>query len=432
MKDRQAIEWLLGQLPVLVDGGVLTPAAADALRAHYQNAGKSERPRNFAVIICAILGGTLIGAGIILLVAHNWADLGRAARTAISLLPLAIGGALSGWSMFRKPASPAFNESAGIFHTLAIGASISLVSQTYHILGDLSAFILTWSLLALPLIYLLRSVTVALCYVAAIAFWAESRVDNQEGMIGYWLLLAATMPFYLSLLRANRRSLSANWLSAVIALSAALAVGFQSKDVIESTWILLYGGYFATLYMIERRWFQTGAVVRLGHPFRVIGAMGIVVLAVLGGYEFAWHHPIRRELFTGHAAIELALNFVCVAAPVFLAFQCRRAEKDFNGFVAGFPIAAFVAMSLGNHGGVVFLMNAYGAVLAVGTIFRGFHHDRMGTLNAGLLIAAALIIARFFDSEFTLLARAMAFILVGAGFLAANWFLLRKRSSFIP
>ena len=77
-------------------------------------------------------------------------------------------------------------------------------------------------------------------------------------------------------------------------------------------------------------------------------------------------------------------------------------------------------------------MNCYAAVLAIGTIVRGFRYNRLGTLNAGMVIAAALIVARFFDSGLSFVVRGVAFILIGTGFLAANWILLKKRKEPTP
>jgi hypothetical protein len=50
-------------------------------------------------------------------------------------------------------------------------------------------------------------------------------------------------------------------------------------------------------------------------------------------------------------------------------------------------------------------------------------------VNTGLLVLSALIIARFFDSDLSFLARGVAFILLGAGFLTANVVILRRKGA---
>jgi hypothetical protein len=600
MKDHKAIEWLSDQLPGLVDSGVLTPETADALRAHYKKI-EPERTRNLAVVVCSILGATLIGAGVILLIAHNWDDLGRPMRTVISFLSLTVACLISALAIVRKPASMAINEGAGIFHVLSIGAAISLVSQTYHISGNFSDFLLIWSLLALPLVYLLRSTSVGMLYVLGITAWAGSRVGDNAGMLWYWPMLAALLPFYTRLLRQNRCSISATWLSMAIGVALPIALGAQCNNIPGRIGFLPFSGYFAVLYLIEKLWFRKHWSSRFMHPFRFIGAGGIMALSVavvlwpdhydpspsvitatyltavglscglvaaavillifcwrnktdfnvfaaiyplaalaayflylfkqdtaitivmnfyavllaigtivrgftrnrlaminagmvmavalgfhcidmpymiwlllLSGYlavlylferqRFQKNWPLRskfplraigaggitilsivmsyREFWQDHYyqnnpsitkdtyLTAIALNYGLVAAAVLLLILCRRNKTAFNVVAALFPVAVFAAYLLCQHEeytAIIILMNSYAALLAIGTIIRGLKTSRLGTLNVGMVIAAALIVARFFDDDLGFVARGLVFILIGTGFLATNWILVKKR-----
>ena len=429
--QQKGIQWLSGQLPALVDSGVLTTETADALRAHYRNV-QPARAQNLAVIVCAILGATLIGAGVILLIAHNWDDLGRPARTVISFLPLAAACALSTVAILRKPASTALNEGGGIFHVLAIGAVISLVSQTYHISGDFSDFMLTWSLLALPLIYLLRSTSVTMLYLVGITVWAGSRVDDHPGMFWYWPVLAAALPFHAGLLKENRCSIRANWLSTVIAVCVPFALGFQCNEILDKIWFLLFSSYFTLLYLVEREWFRKEWSSRFEHPFRVFGAGGIMVLSIVLSYGDLWKNNYYSAPQTSNATYFAAfgLCYGLMSATALLLAWSLRNKTDFNVAAALFPFAALAAYLLSQHNqatAINIVMNTYAAALALGTIIRGFRHDRPGTLNAGMVIATALIVARFFDSDLSFVVRGVVFILIGTGFLAMNWILVKRR-----
>ena len=406
--------------------------SADALRAHYRKT-EPGRAQNLALVVCAILGATLVGAGIILLIAHNWDDLGRPARTVVSFLPLAAACVLSAFAILRKPASAALNEGSGIFHVLSIGAAISLVSQTYHISGNFSDFMLTWALLSLPLAYLLRSTSVAMLYVLGITVWTGSRFENNAGMLWYWPLFAGAMPFYGGLLRQNRCSIRANWLSTVVAVSVPFALGFQCNDFLGRIWFLLFSGYFAVLYLVERQWLRKDWSSRFTHPFRLIGGGGIMVLSIVMSYRDLWREhyyystpaPITATYLTA-----FGLSYGFVAATVLLLILCWRNRTEFNPFAATFSLAALAAYLLYLHEedtAIIIVMNAYAAVLAIGTIVRGLQNNRLATLNAGMVVAAALIIARFFDSDLSFVVRGVAFILIGTGFLAMNWILLKKR-----
>ena len=69
--NKRGIQRLYEELPGLVAQGVLTSEAEARLRAHYGPA-EPARPARLAVIIFSVLGALLIGAGIILLLGHNW------------------------------------------------------------------------------------------------------------------------------------------------------------------------------------------------------------------------------------------------------------------------------------------------------------------------------------------------------------------------
>jgi hypothetical protein len=194
----------------------------------------------------------------------------------------------------------------------------------------------------------------------------------------------------------------------------------------------LFSGFFAVLYLVERQWFRRDGIARGEHPFRVIGAGGIMVLSIAMSYGELWRDSYYHAagLTTSGYVIAFCFSYGFVVAAVLLLIFCHLKKTEFNLFAAAFPVAALGAFILYLHGEntvIILVMNCYAALLALGTIFRGFKVNSLGTLNAGIVIAAALIIARFFDSDLSFVARGVAFILIGIGFLAANWILLKKQ-----
>src|SRR5665811_478506 len=87
--NKKAIQWLYGEMPRLVEEGIVTPDAEARLHARY---GRVEpaRPARLAVIIFGVLGALLIGAGLILVLPHNWPPLSRPMRAGPSFLPLVL------------------------------------------------------------------------------------------------------------------------------------------------------------------------------------------------------------------------------------------------------------------------------------------------------------------------------------------------------
>jgi hypothetical protein len=75
------------------------------------------------------------------------------------------------------------------------------------------------------------------------------------------------------------------------------------------------------------------------------------------------------------------------------------------------------------------LFSAYVFVLGIGTLVDGLRRRRMGIVNAGMAVLAAIILCRFFDSELGFVLRGVAFILIGTGFLVTNLMLLRWKGA---
>src|ERR1043165_2341374 len=198
--DRSGIRWLLSELPDLVAKGVLSQETADALRQHYSSQ-PAEAPRRIGFILSAILGSLLGGAGIILLVAHNWDFLSRPVRCAIAFTPLVLSQALAVFVLLRRHGSAAWREAAAILNVAAIGTAIALVSQTYQIQGDFARFILVWMLLALPIIYIFGTGIGLSAYFVGAAVWVMSSKNGTSVFFGArpddlwaWVLLLLALP----------------------------------------------------------------------------------------------------------------------------------------------------------------------------------------------------------------------------------------------
>ncbi|MEO0876855.1 MAG: hypothetical protein AAFY48_19830, partial [Bacteroidota bacterium] len=60
-------------------------------------------------------------------------------------------------------------------------------------------------------------------------------------------------------------------------------------------------------------------------------------------------------------------------------------------------------------------------------ILLGTKRDHLGIVNFGLLIVTLQIVCRFFDTDLSFAVRGLLFLLLGAGFFAANSYLIRQR-----
>jgi uncharacterized membrane protein len=434
--SQKQIRWMLGELPTLLENGVIDGGAAERLRRHYESAAGPSR--NWALTIFGILGGTLVGLGLILLLAHNWADLSRAARTALAFAPLVAAQLLAVWIFRAGKKSAAWREGVGLFWTLAVGAAIALVAQTYHIPGDAGRFALTWMLLTLPIVYLLNATGPALVYLAGMTFWAIDAQSNAGQALPFWPLAALILPHVVAAARDNPYAARPALLFWGIAFALCVAVGVTLEKILPGLWIIVYGALFAIFYLAGEFWFGE-APAAWQKPFQTFGAIGAVVLTFLLTYDWPWQEIGWRYWRHGAAyhgfaaALDYALAALLPAAAIVLLVSSVRRGKAHALFIGALPILAVLGFALvaqtGEEAAALALFNLYVFAVGLGLLVQGFRARRASTVNAGLLVVFALILLRFFDEDLGFVFRGVVFVLLGLAFLAVNLVLARKKGA---
>lgn len=428
MSQKEAA-WLLSELPSLVDKGVLDAAAAGRLRAHYAG-GAGARP-GWGMLLLAVGGAALVGLGVILIFAHNWDAWTPGVRVALSLLPLLAGQAACVQALRQR--SRAWSEAAGLFTAIAAGASIALIAQTYQFGGDLPRFLLTWLLLALPLVYLLDASAVAgLVWLLALGWTLANAAGGVWGEAGAWpeplrlagflALFSAPLPHLVRHLRRDRAGARVAWMLRValpvFALGLAVAADNDSEDAL---W-LIYAALAAVALLAGERYFS-GIEGLWGNPLGTAGRLGVFVLAlaatsgeVLRHIAWPWSTP-------------MLLPLIAAAGAALLAWQ-RYADGDrlVAPLLGLFAPVFFLLPLLANaaSGAAIALAVLYVAALAGALIRSGLHEGRLDRANEGAALLAGLVLLRFFDSDLSYALRGVGFIVTGASFFGAMLWLRRR------
>lgn len=437
--DRKMVEWMLGQLPELQRQDVIGTDAARSLREHYEaRLAAAPRAVSLALAVCGVLGATLVGLGVILLVAHNWEMLDRVQRVTVSFLPTFAGLALAGWTLRLRPGSAAWREGSAVFLMAGVGATISLVSQTYHIMPDMAGFLLVWMALTGPLAYLLGSNMAAAFFWIGMLFFA-GYVNNRHDPMAllFWPMTAAMIP---RLWLTRRAKPGGGWdifLSWTLALALCVAPVLMLAGVFHRIWILVYSGIFGVMCVAAHWRGREDGFWR--SPLRIVGAAGVAILAVSFSFEDfwdgfhdwgGWYNPHYHWVM---AAQDYVLGFgIQALALALLAVNLRRRRFDLAG--AGmFPALALCAFLAAPHGNMPILLalffNFYLFGWALWFIVWGVRSGRLARMNGGLTFMTMLVIARFFDGDWSALTRGVAFILAGGGFLIANVLMLRRKEA---
>lgn len=416
-------------LSELVNSDVITPETADRIQDYYE--GKKGTSTNRLFIVFGVIGALLIGLGIISIIAHNWDELSRITKTFFAFFPLVTGQLLCGYVLLKKPHSTAWRESSAILLFFAVGACISLISQIYNIPGNLEPFLLTWMLLCLPLIYIMKSSAVSLLYIAGITYYAGETgywsYPNSESLM-YWLLLLGALPHYY-LLYINRPksnfTIFHHWF---IPLSVVITLGTLA-DTFSELIFIAYFCLFGLFSLTGNSSFLSDQKLA-SNSYKIIGSLGTVVLLLILSFSEYWMElsstdfPFFQVIISAEfiASVVLAIS----AATLLYLQQMDKSLTDVEPTSIVFILFIIVFFVGLNSLLAVILINLILFALGILIIRDGAIKNNLGRLNYGMIILTALIFSRFFDTDISFILRGLLFVFVGAGFIFVNYRMLKK------
>lgn len=428
------IQWLKEELPILENKDIVSPDTADKIKSYY--AQHTTSSLHWAVMAFAVLGSLLIGCGIILLFAHNWDHLGRPARAALSFCPILIGAVLSVIALLRNGGS-AFREAAGIFHSLAVGASIALIGQTYHIPSDLPAFFLTWALLILPLPFLLSSTGSFLVYLGLICSWSGAAQSAYGQAAGFWLLLIPALGKLTAMLKVQRYATDTLVSFFGVLFALLFAVGAAFERTVPGLWIVAYSAMLSGAALLGLRMY--GDRDGWNNPPKLFGIIGIAFLAYLFTWtdmwrDIGWYHTRSGWHHKPWGIwIDSSITLLMLAGWLITAIKVFRRNSIETVTLAAFPVIGVICFILGcvskNGANVLNAIIFNGFMLFYGVMYiaLGCRNTRLRQLNGGMAVLSLLLLTRFFDAGFGFLARGMAFIILGVCFLTVNLVMARRK-----
>ncbi|PWL17997.1 DUF2157 domain-containing protein [Falsochrobactrum shanghaiense] len=126
--------------------------------------------------VLATLGGLLLGAAVIMLVAANWQDMPRLMRLAFVFVLIWVGYIGGAWRQSRgdRILPPALY----ILGAASFGAGIALVGQMYHMSGDMQSAALIWAGGVLVSAFLLRAPVLSAVGAGVACFYLSTYIIN--------------------------------------------------------------------------------------------------------------------------------------------------------------------------------------------------------------------------------------------------------------
>lgn len=443
------VKYVLQELNAWTKEGIVDAATAQKIAARYAHA--EMKSIAWSRIILGSLGALLVGLGVIALLAANWDDIPRAARTAISFMPLSICvvaylmGLRQGWT------SRSFFEPLGIFWGLSIGAGISLIAQTYNISGDPESFVLSWTLLLLPIIYATHAVGPFIGFYCGLLTWASMSQFSNGITVMYWPLALLALPALLHVRKDNPRSIRTGLLTWGAALCSTAAIGVTLEKTLPGLWMIIYSGAFATLLLAGITYESKDDPI-LQTPLRTLGGCGLPITLFLLIFKWPWdeigwnHYHTDADYNSALAYFDYILACLLpLLAGGMLIIANRKAPVSSWKRLPIVPVwtawgiapvvvaAAYIAASSLDDAFLASLMiTIYLAGLGLATLAEGLIRRTMLLVNAGILILISIILGKFFCSDLSFTTKGVAFIVSGSLFFLVNSYVgryLRKEET---
>ncbi|MFA6103253.1 MAG: DUF2157 domain-containing protein [Victivallaceae bacterium] len=426
MSDRKKIEWLLGELPVLKEKGILSGENADALNKYYQSIMPPKANfQQLVIMFFGILSAALIGAGIILIIACNWDDIPRHIRAGMAFIPLLLAAGFGGYTL-RRGKGAAWQESAAILTALSSAAAIALISQTYQLGGTLKDFLFVWMLLFFLLIYIFNSAGTFLIYAVALTVWNFNRWDMFSTHVSrsdtYFFALFIALPLWWLIVNFRKapyglKSSLFCWVITIFTLLNSIHAMAGYNDL----QIKLYWALILAVLFLAGALRRSGGAGFWGNPLLPSGAVGITIYSAIASFSDFWNYHPSYYSSADNIMYKEYYGWVVIGiiGAAWLLLLVKRWNNEVELIPALLPLLVLIPVLIfPAAGGYVF--DLY--LLLAGIVFMryGFKKYELFKINAGMFLLSLLLFLRFVDSGLDILLRGCLFILLGVMFLVVN------------
>jgi uncharacterized membrane protein len=435
------ISWLLSEIDRWKTDGLVSPEQADRLRQRYVQPSSPSAPAAESVpwglLVFASAGAIVIGLGVILLFAYNWAEIPKFGKLALVFAAL-IGAHAGGIRLLAQPGwQPKLGEALTALGTMFYGAGIWLVAQIYNIDEHYPNGFLFWALGALAMAWAIRSTANGLLAAVLLAIWGSTEAFDFHAP-EFWsvmlvaggllplawkqrsaLLLAATLAAIQLLLAVNvvnwgggAQAFTATLAWAVLLVAAARLTDADRPDFRGGAGVMAFFGFGAFLVCAYLLSFHDAADGLLNWA-RQYGPRPAMASA------FSW------SLFTAGLA-----GWMWISRRSLLRREMEVRREDWL-----LPIAllyCFGIACLNQRGWGLFVSWSFNLVLlgvAIMWMWRGCQESHLRPTVLGSLLLGAVVLARYFDLFQSMASRGLAFIVLGAIFVAEAMFYRKVRQA---
>lgn len=428
--------WLANESERWVRERIVTAEQAGRIRALYPEA-KASAP--WGLIVFGGLGATIVGLGIILLLAYNWDDIPKFGKLGLVFGTIAAAHGAGLWWRSRGGWRNGLAEVAFLLGTMVYGAGIWLVAQIYNIDEHYPNGFLYWGIGALALAWVLGSVPHAVLATVTLSLWGVSECLDFDRPAGWALVLLAAG---LGPLVWRKRSavLGAVVLAGLYALLLGSAGAWGGGSAVFAAGMALSVGLLAAVRLRP----EGDAFDRLEAVMRFFGWVGFLVCAYLLSFDKLADHLLDWRDGAASARDQL-IAYRWAPFGLAVALWGRLLMRAERGEATRVPWEEWLCPiglgycnllgATGTAGDTLFVSLVFNLVcigVAAMWMVRGCRDGSLRETVLGSLLLAVVVFARYFDLFDSLAARGLAFLLLGGLLVAEGCYFRRCRQAVAP
>jgi len=188
---------------------------------------------------------------------------------------------------------------------------------------------------------------------------------------------------------------------------------------------------FALFYFIgQRPLFKSRPLFHNG--YLIFGFAGTIISLLVMSFKATWKR-METDVYQFPNLIvtpEFIGCLILFALSTILLYRQNRLKKLAEWRLMDVPYILFLILFILGAKTItlsVIFINLLVFIFGLMLLKEGTKQTHLGVINLGMLIIALLAICRSFDSDLTFVIKGILFVLVGIGFFAANWLMIKKR-----
>ncbi len=405
---------ILKELDELVKNSVVDENTRQKILDYYQ--GKpAQQSYSFLQLSFGLIGSSLIGLGILLLIAYNWHGFSHNIRLTLAIAPLILSYGGLAFCLWRYPQKEILLQSFAILAFLSTGGAMALLGQIYQIQSEIHVFLRNWILLTLPLLFVTPRFVIAFFMGIWMAHFFAASVGEDNSLVFTTLFGLIILGYYLYALYKEyslREVLALNILLPIFSLFSLIPF----LDYLSGDFSLFFA--FMTLFIL---WVLLGHICQIIYkPSLKVNMLIIFSLfaCLITLYIMSYNHWGRQELDR-----EAIVQWVIAVLFIIILFMVSKGQKNIN--FKNIHLLLFLTLCLPLMPQPLNVIAANAILIGFGLYYliRGFKQDSISLANLGLFMLCFLIALRFFEVDISFMTKGIIFILIGTLFVSGNIFI---------